>query len=96
MGPTLVWYLLRARATVEEPTVALPRAAAGAATAAAARGAAAGSAVEGGAALEPPAGRGEERCTQGRKALPPRVFTILKPEKENKGVGRGVQMKGHA
>ena len=43
----------------------------------------------GGAALEPPAGGGEEWRTWGRKALPPRVFTILKPEKEKKVVGGG-------
>ena len=47
-------------------------------------------AVGGAAALEPPAGGGEERLTWGRKALPPRVFTILKPEKEKKG-GEGLQ-----
>ena len=40
--------------------------------------------------LEPPAGGGEERCTWGRKALPPWVFTIVKPEKEKKG-GGGLQ-----
>ena len=41
----------------------------------AARGAAAG------------AGEGEDRHTQGRKALPPQVFTILEPKKEKKGGG---------
>ena len=76
--------------------------AAGAATAAmegAARAAtgeaAVGTAVVGGAAavaaatamLEPPVGGGEERRTRGRKALPPWVFTILKPEKEKKWEG---------
>ena len=40
--------------------------------------------------LEPLAGGGEELCTWGRKALPPRVFTILEPEKEKKG-GGGLQ-----
>ena len=42
------------------------------------------------AGLELPVGGGEERRTRGRKALPPRVFTILEPEKENKG-GGGLQ-----
>ena len=42
-----------------------------------------------GAALEPPTGGGEERLTLCRKSLPLRVFTILKPEKEKKGVGGG-------
>ena len=56
---------------------------------AAAGEAAAGAAAVEGAALEPPAGGGEERRTQGRKALPPRVFTILKPEIEKKRVGGG-------
>ena len=41
----------------------------------------------GGAALEPSAGGGEERRTRGRKALPLRVFAILKSDKEEKGVG---------
>ena len=51
-------------------------------------GAAATAAVGGAAAGEPPAGGGGgERCTRGRKALPPRVFTILKPEKGKKGEG---------
>ena len=36
---------------------------------------------------EPPAGGGEERGTQGWKARPPWVFTILEPEKEKKGGG---------
>ena len=44
-------------------------------------------AAVGGAALEPLAGGGEERLTRGRKALPPRVFTIQKPENEKKGGG---------
>ena len=45
--------------------------------------------VGGAAATVPPAGggRGGEWRTQGRKALPPRVFTILKPEKGKKGEG---------
>ena len=60
-----------------------------AAGSAAVGGAATGSAAVGGTVLEPPAGEGEERCTRGRKALPPCVFTILKPEKEKKGVGGG-------
>ena len=46
-----------------------------------------GEAAVGGAALEPPVGGGEEQCTRGRKALPPRVFSILKPEKERKEIG---------
>ena len=54
----------------------------GAAVAGVARGAAAGA-----AGVEPEAGGGEDRCTRGRKALPPRVFTILEPEKEKKGGG---------
>ena len=33
---------------------------------------------------------GEDQRTRGRKALPPRVFTILEPEKEKKG-GGGLQ-----
>ena len=44
-------------------------------------------AAVGAAALEAPTGGGEERRTQGRKELLPRVFTILKPEKEKKGEG---------
>ena len=58
-----------------------------AATGAAAVRAAVGAAAAGAATLEPPAGGGEERRTRGRKALPPWVFTILKPEKEKKGEG---------
>ena len=57
-------------------------------------GAAAGTAAVGVAALEPHAGGGEERRTRGRKALPPRVFTILKLEKEKKG-GGGVAETGN-
>ena len=52
---------------------------------AAVAGAARGAATAGAAVLEPPAGGGE--LTRGRKALPLRVFTILKPEKEKKGGG---------
>ena len=37
--------------------------------------------------LERPIGGGEEWRTRGRKALPPRVFTMLEPEKEKKGEG---------
>ena len=51
-------------------------------------GAATGAA--GAAELEPLAGGGEEQRTRGRKALPPWVFTILEPEKKNKG-GGGLQ-----
>ena len=51
----------------------------------AARGAEAGA-----AGVEPKVGGGEDRCTRGRKALPPWVFTILEPEKEKKG-GGGLQ-----
>ena len=47
----------------------------------------------GGATLEPPAGGGEKRCTRGRKALPPWVFTILKPKKEKKGGGGAVESR---
>ena len=50
--------------------------------------------------LEPSAGEGEERLTIGRKARPPRVFTMPEPEKGRKwrergggGGGRG-KMKG--
>ena len=50
-------------------------------------GAAVGAAAAGAAALEPPEGGGEERRTRGRKALPPRVFTILELEKEKKREG---------
>ena len=50
-------------------------------------GAAGGAAAAGAAALEPPVGGEEERRTRGQKALPPRVFTIPKPEKEKKGRG---------
>ena len=50
----------------------------------------AATAAAGGAALEPSAGGGEERRTRGRKALPLRVFAILKSDKEEKGVGEGV------
>ena len=62
-------------------------------------GAVGGMTAVGGVALESPAGGGEKRRTRGRKALPPRVFTILKPEKEKKGGGglqkleMGCQMK---
>ena len=56
-----------------------------AAAAGAARGAEAAGAAEAGAAvLEPPTKGGEERRTRGRKVIPLRVFTILKPEKEKK------------
>ena len=37
---------------------------------------------------------GEEWHTQGRKARPSRVFTILEPEKEKKG-GGGVSENGN-
>ena len=40
--------------------------------------------------MEPEAEGGEDRCTWDQKALPPRVFAILEPEKEKKG-GRGLQ-----
>ena len=53
-------------------------------------GAAAGGPAPGAAGSEPPARRGEERCTQGLKARPPWVFTILEPKKEKKG-GGGLQ-----
>ena len=53
-------------------------------------GAAAGTAAAGVAGLEPSEWGGEERRNRGRKALPLRVFTILKPEKEKKG-GGGLQ-----
>ena len=59
----------------------------GAAGGAEATGEAIAAAAAGAAALEPPTMGGEERRTQGRKALPPRVFTILKPKKEKKGEG---------
>ena len=49
-------------------------------------GAVAGSVV---AKLELLARGGEERRTRGRKALSLRVFTMLKPEREKKGVGEG-------
>ena len=92
MGPTLVWYLLGAAVTAEEPTTALPLSAARATAAAGAAGGVAATGAIGGAAageagLEPEARAGEERRTHGRKALPPRVFTILEPEKEKKGEG---------
>ena len=58
--------------------------------AAATGGASVGAAAAGAAALEPPARGGEERRTRGRKALPLRVFTIQKLEKEKKG-GGGLQ-----
>ena len=50
-------------------------------------GATVAGAAAAGAPLEPSVGGGEERRTRGRKALPPWVFTILKPEKEKKGEG---------
>ena len=53
-------------------------------------GAVGGAAAAGPAAMEPLAGGGEELRTQGWKALPPWVFTILKPEKEKKW-GGGLQ-----
>ena len=60
----------------------------GGATAAA--GAEARSATAAGVAgLEPPVGEGEERRTRGWKARPPRVFTMLEPEKEKKWRGGG-------
>ena len=43
-----------------------------------------GAMVAGADGLELPAGEGEERRTRGRKARPPRVFTMLEPEKEKK------------
>ena len=49
----------------------------------------AGGTAAGGAALEPSAGGGEERRTQGRKVLPSRIFAIPTLEKEKKGVGWG-------
>ena len=55
-----------------------------------ARTAARGLAAAGESGSEPPAGGGEERRTRGWKARPPRVFTILEPEKEKKG-GWGLQ-----
>ena len=60
----------------------------GAAGGAAVAGEAATGAVAAGTiALEPLTGGREEQRTRGRKALPPRVFTILKPEKEKNGEG---------
>ena len=53
----------------------------------AAGAAAGGAAAAGVAGLEPPAGGGEERHTRGRKERPPRVFTMLRPEKEKKWRG---------
>ena len=44
-------------------------------------------AVGGAAAAEPSVEGREERPTRGRKALPPRVFTILKLKKGKKGEG---------
>ena len=88
MGPTLVWYHLGVGAASEETTAALPSAAVGGA--AATGGAAAGAAKAGAAELESPARGGEEQRTWGRKALPSQVFTVLKPEKENKW-GGGLQ-----
>ena len=43
--------------------------------------------------MEPEVGGGEDRRTRGRKALPLRVFTILKPKKEKKGGGRLQKME---
>ena len=79
---------------------AAKEAAGGAAAKEAARGVAAGGAVVsaaaegavGGAAVE--VGGGEDRRTGGQKALPPRVFTILEPEKEKKK-GRGASEIGN-
>ena len=41
--------------------------------------------VGGAAAVEPSAGGREEQRTRGQKALPPRVFTILKLKNGKKG-----------
>ena len=59
----------------------------GAAAGTAAGGAAAGAMSAKATRLELLVGGGEEQCTRGQKALPPRVFTILEPEKEKKGGG---------
>ena len=90
MGPTKVWYLLGAGASEEEPTAGLPwvaalvnkvvAAAAGAVGATAA--AAAIAAVAGGAAAR----GGEELRTLGRKACPPRVFTMVRLEEERRWI----------
>ena len=74
-----MWYRLGAGAAAKETTTATV----------AVGGAAVGSATTGGAVLEPPEGGGEKRRTRGWKALPPRVFAMLKPEMEEKGVGEG-------
>ena len=86
--PTRVWYLLGAGASEEAPTTGLPwvvtgvnkvAAAAGAAgTTAATTAGAAGGATEGG---------GEELRTLGRKACPPRVFTMVGLEEERRWRG---------
>ena len=55
-----------------------------------ATGAAGGTTTTGVAGLEQEVGGGEERCTWGRKASPPWVFTILELKKEKKG-GGGLQ-----
>ena len=47
--------------------------------------------ASGGATAE--AGEGEDQRSSGRKALPPRVFTILDPEKEKKGGGEFQKME---
>ena len=86
-----------ARAVEEGPTAGLAaRAVTATAVAIAAREAAAaeGAAVEddaaaGAAALELPVREGEERRNRGRKARPPRVFTMLEPENEKKWRGVG-------
>ena len=62
---------------------------AGGTATATAGGSATGSAAMRRATLEPPTGGGEEQRTRGRKALLPLVFAILKPEKDEKGVGEG-------
>ena len=88
VGTTRVWYLLEAGASEEKPTTGLPWVAvvvnkvavAGGAAAAAivAEGAATTAAVVGGAAT----GGEEELRTLGRKACPPRVFTMVGLEEE--------------
>ena len=69
------------------------------AAAATTRAKAGGAAAVGSTGLERPAGEREKRRTRGRKACPPRVFTMLDPEKEKKWRGgfrnwkRGCEMK---
>ena len=93
-----MWYLLGAGASEEEPTIGLLWGAAvvnkvaavvGAAraTTAAAGAAGATTAVVTGVAGGTSAGGGEELHTLGRKACPPRVFTMVGLEDERKWRG---------